>query len=146
MNRRAGVAWSGAVRAGLGLAVVAWPAVLAPAWTIAIASVGAIAVALAARRRAAVSVAVGAAVVTCAFSHAGTLALAAEGIAILAYVLASDTPARRQLPLLAVGAAATILVAAALVVHLRASAWLTGSGLIAVVVAFALAVPATRRR
>jgi Ca2+/H+ antiporter len=126
------------VRVGVGLAMVAWPPAFAPAWTIALASLGAAAVGLAVRRPAAVSVAVGAAIVTCAFAHAGIPALAAEGVLILAYLTGFS---KRQL---AVGVAATVLVAAGLAVHPGASAWLTGFGLLAAVAAFALAVPARR--
>lgn len=132
----------------LGFLVVGMPPAFAPPWTIAVASIGAVAVVLAVRaahrRPAAVSAAIGAAVVTCAFSHAGTLPLAAEGILILGYVLASDTVfSPRQL---VAGVVATLCVAAALAVHPAASAWLTGLGLVAIVAAFVVAVPGTRRR
>lgn len=130
----------------LGLLAVGLPPVFGPAWTIAIASFGALAVVAAAwpwdRQHAAVSVAVGAAIVTCAFSHAGIPALAAEGVLILAYVLVGHDvfPAR---PVIA-GVVATLVVAGALTVHPGASAWLTGIGLVAAVAAFGVAVP-TRR-
>lgn len=128
------------LRPVLGVIVAGLPPVFAPAWTIAVASIGAVAVLLAGRRPAAGSVAVGAAIVTCAFSHAGIPALAAEGLLILAYLLAGDSRfPRRQL---IAGVAATLVVAAALVVHPGASPWLTGTGLLAAVAAFALAVPA----
>ena len=176
MNRRLVLA-----RLGSGLAMLAWPAALAPAWTIAVASLGAIAMvaaaaggrspaavghgppsgrwpalagrgpargrlaALAGRAPAAVSVAVGAAVVICAFSHAGTLALAAEGMLILACVLAANVSSEGLVLRAAVGVAATILVATALAVHPHASAWLTAIGLIAIVAAFILAVPMKQR-
>lgn len=130
----------------LGLLAVGLPPDFGPAWTIAVASFGALAVVAAAagpssRQHAAVSVAVGAAIVTCAFSHAGIPALAAEGVLILAYVLAGEFP-RRQL---IAGVVATLVVAGALTVHPGASAWLTGAGLVAAVAAFAVAVPSRRR-
>jgi hypothetical protein len=140
-------------RLALGLVVEGFPAALAPPWTSAVASIGAVAVAAVVaaaaaavrpeRRHAAVSVAIGAAIVTCAFSHAGIPALAAEGLLILAYVLAGDAvfPARQ----LTAGVAATVLVAVALIVHPAASAWLTGIGLIAAVAAFTAALPVRGR-
>lgn len=147
MNRRVLAA-----RLVLGLVVVGLPSALAPPWTIAIASIGAVAVVAAVvavaawrpeRRHAAVSLAVGAAIVTCAFSHAGIPALAAEGVLILAYVLASNSVFPNRL--LIAGVAATLIVAGALTVHPGASAWLTGTGLLAAVAAFVFAVPVGRR-
>jgi len=131
----------------LGLLAVGLPPVLGPAWTIAVASFGALAVVAAAwpwrRRHAAVSIAVGAAIVTCAFSHAGIPALAAEGVLILAYVLVNHAvfPARQFIA----GVVATLVVAGALTVHPGVSAWLTGIGLAAAVAAFGVAVPSRRR-
>ncbi|HZR50490.1 MAG TPA: hypothetical protein VFB06_13330 [Streptosporangiaceae bacterium] len=135
-----------AARLLLGLLVVGLPPAVAPAWTIAVAGFGALAVVAAApaeRRRYAVSIAVGAAIVTCAFSHAGIPVLAAEGMLILAYVLVSSAVLAVR-PLIA-GVVATLIVAGALTVHPGASAWLSGAGLAAAVAAFAVAVPMGRR-
>lgn len=142
MNRRRIVA----ARLVLGLLVVGVPPAFAPVWTIAVAGLGVLAVVAAAawpERPAAVSVAVGAAIVTCAFSHAGLPVLAAEGVLILAYVLVSSAVFTMR-PLIA-GVVATLVVAGALSVHPGASAWLAGAGLVAAVAAFAIAVPMSRR-
>ena len=78
----------------LGLLTVAWPAAWAPPWTYPVAGLGALAALAAAglRWRRGPLLAVAAAVVTCAFSTAGAAVLAAEGLFILAYLLAADAP------------------------------------------------------
>ena len=148
---------SGAI-AVLGLLTVAWPAVWAPPWTYPVAGLGALAALAAAGlrwppwRRGPV-LAVAAAVVTCAFSTAGAAVLAAEGLFILAYLLAADAPPglarpvpwlRRQAPLLLAGLIAAGAVLAMDAVHLAASAWITVAGLAAAVAAYLIALPARR--
>ena len=78
----------GGVSLVLGLLTVAWPLGWAPAWTYALASLGAVA-ALAAvflRWRRGPVLAVAAAIISSAVSHAGIPVLAAEGLFILAYL------------------------------------------------------------
>jgi hypothetical protein len=139
----------------LGLLTVAWPAAWAPPWTYPVAGLGALAVLAAARLRwrRGPLLAVAAAVVTCAFSTAGAAVLAAEGLFILAYLLAADAPPglarpvpwlRRQAPLLLAGLIAAGAVLAMVAVHLAASAWITIAGLAAAVAAYLIALPARR--
>jgi hypothetical protein len=136
----------------LGLLTVAWPAAWAPAWTYPVAGLGALAALAAAGLRwpRGPVLAVAAAVVTCAFSIAGAAALAAEGLFILAYLLAADAPPglsrpvpwlRRQAPLLLAGLIAAGAVLAMDAVHLAASAWITVAGLAAAVAAYLIALP-----
>jgi hypothetical protein len=142
----------------LGLLTVAWPAAWAPPWTYPVAGLGALAAVAAAglrwpRRRRGPVLAVSAAVITCAFSTAGAAVLAAEGLFILAYLLAADAPPglalpvrwlRRQGPLLLAGLIAAGAVFAMDAVHLAASAWITVAGLAAAVAAYLVALPARR--
>jgi len=147
---------SGAVAAALGMLVVAWPLAWAPAWAYAAAGAGAVAVLGAAfapgeRGRGWPAIAVAAAVASCAFSRAGTAALAAEGLFILAYLLAADAPAgltrpgrwlRLQAPPGIGGLIGTGAVLAALTLRRTDSAWLTVAGLAAAVAAYLVALPA----
>jgi hypothetical protein len=150
---------SDAVAAGLGMLVVAWPLAWAPVWAYVVAGAGAVAVFGAAftradRHRGWPAVAVAAAVASCAYSRAGTAVLAAEGLFILAYLVAADAPAglirpgrwfRLQAwPALA-GLIAAGAVLAALTWHRADSAWLTVAGLAAAVAAYLIALPSWRK-
>ncbi len=152
---------SDAVAAALGMLVLAWPLAWAPAWAFVAAGAGAVAVLGAAltpgergRGRGWPAIAVAAAVLSCADSRAGTAVLAAEGVFILAYLLAADAPAalvrpggwlRRQGFLVIGGLIGTGAVLAALTLHRTASAWLTVAGLAAAVAAYLVALPSARR-
>ena len=137
----------------LGLLAVAWPLGWAPAWTYPVAGLGALAVlaAVALWWRRGPVLAVAAAVITCAVSvGAGTAVLAAEGLFILAYLVAADAPPglarpaqwlRRQAVLLVAGLIAAGAVLAMDAVHLAASAWITVAGLAAAVAAYLVALP-----
>jgi hypothetical protein len=145
---------SGAAGA-LGLLMLAWPLAWAPGWAYAAAIAGAAAVltgAFARWRRGPV-LAVAAAVTACAFSRAGTLVLAAEGVLILFYLLAADAPAglirpgrwvRHQGFLAAAGLIAGGAVLAALALHQGRSAWLSAAGLAAAALAYLIAMPWAR--
>ncbi len=150
---------TGAVAAALGMLVLAWPLAWAPAWAFVAAGGGAVAVLGAAltpgeRGRGWPAIAVAAAVVSCAYSRAGTAALAAEGVFILAYLLATGAPAGlarpgrwlrlQAFPVLG-GLIGTGAVLAALTLHRTASAWLTVAGLAAAVVAYLIALPSARK-
>jgi hypothetical protein len=96
---------------------------------------------------------VAAAVASCAFSHAGIAVLAAEGLFILAYLLAADAPAglvrpgcwlRLQAFLAIPGLIATGAVLAVLTLHRAYSAWLALAGLAAAVAAYLIALPRAR--
>jgi hypothetical protein len=141
--------------AALGLLTLAWPLAWAPGWAYALAVLGAAAVLAAAfagwRRGSALAVA--AAILACAFSRAGTAVLTAEGLLILAYLLAADAPAgltrpgpwlRRQLRLVIAGVIAAAAVLAALALRPAPSAWLTAAGLAAAAGAYLIALPSTR--
>lgn len=155
MNRRR--VWSLSVLAmTLGLLTVAWPLAWAPAWSLAIAGVAAAVVVAAAvlHWRPGPPLAVAAAVVSCAFSAAGVVVLAAEGLFILGYLLAVDAPAglvapgrwlRRQAPLLVAGLITAGAALAAYAVQPSASAWLALAGLAAAVAAYLAALPSWRR-
>jgi hypothetical protein len=150
---------SDAVAAALGMLVLAWPLAWAPAWAFVAAGGGAVAVLGAAltsgeRGRGWPAIAVGAAALSCADSRAGTAVLAAEGVFILAYLLAADAPAgllrparwlRRQVFVVIGGLIGTGAVLAALALHRTASAWLTVGGLAAAVVAYLVALPSARQ-
>ena len=138
--------------AGLGVLIVAWPLAWAPPWTYAVASLGAVAAVAAAalRWRRGSALAVLAAVVSCAFSTAGAAVLAAEGLFILAYLLAADAPPaltqparwlRGQAVLLVAGLIASGAVLAAYAVHPSASAWITAAGVATAVTAYLIALP-----
>jgi hypothetical protein len=151
---------NGAVAAGLGMLVLGWPLAWAPAWAYVAAGAGAVAVLGAAFSRGQrgsgwPAIAVAAAVASCAFSRAGTAVLAAEGLFILAYLLAADAPAalirpgrwlRRQVFPVIAGLIASGAVIAALTVHRTDSAWLTVAGLAAAVAAYLVALPARAPR
>jgi len=116
----------------------------------------------AAGRRWAVTAAVAAAIALSTFCRAGSVALAAEGMFILAYLLLADTTAltgpalagpvagvlRRQVPLLAAGAVAAGVVLGVLALPLPESAGVAVAvgGLAAAVVAYRVALPVQRRR
>ncbi len=148
------------VSAALGMLVVGWPLAWAPAWAYVAAGAGAVAVLRAAftreeRGRGWPAIAVAAAIASCAFTRAGTPVLAAEGLFILAYLLAADAPAgltrpgrwfRLQAWLAIPGIIATGAVLAALTLHRASSAWLTVGGLAAAVVAYLMALPARAPR
>jgi hypothetical protein len=157
------------VRIVLGLLAVGWPIGWAPDWGVAcvLGGLGVAAVlGVATGRRWAVSVTVAAAVALSTFSHAGSAALAAEGMFILAYLLLADANTvagavasrpvasgvvagglRRQVPLLAAGAVAAgvVLVVLALPLPESAGLGLTVGGLAAAVVAYRVALPVQRR-
>jgi hypothetical protein len=149
---------SDAVAAALGMLVLAWPLAWAPAWAFVATGGGAVAVLGAAftpreRARGWPAIAVAAAVLSCAYSRAGTAVLAAEGVFILAYLLAADAPAgltrpgrwlRRQAFLVIGGLIGTGAVLAALALHRTASAWLTVAGLAAAAIAYLIALPSAR--
>jgi len=140
-----------------GLLIVAWPLAWAPGWAYAVAVLGALAAlaaAFAGWRRGPV-LAVAAAIATCAFSRAGTFVLAAEGLFILAYLLAADAPAglarpawwlRQQAFLVVAGLIASGAVLAALALHQVSSAWLAAAGLAAAAGAYLIALPRVSRR
>ena len=143
------------VEAPLGLLTVAWPLAWAPGWAYRVAIAGAAAVlagAFARWRRGPV-LAVAAAVAVCAFSRAGTLVLAAEGLFILCYLLAADAPAglspgarpgswlRQQAPGVVAGLVTSGAVVAALAVHQASSAALTAANLAAAAGAYLIALP-----
>jgi hypothetical protein len=139
----------------LGLLTVAWPLAWAPAWTYLVAGLGTLAVLAAALTRwpRGPVLTVAAAVICCALSTAGAAVLAAEGLFILAYLLAADAPPglarpapwlRRQAVLLAAGLIAAGAVLAMDAVHLAASAWITVAGLAAAVAAYLVALPPRR--
>ena len=138
----------------IGLLTVAWPLAWAPAWIYLVAAVGVIA-ALAAtflRWRPAPAVAVTVAIASAAISHAGTAALAAEGLFILGYLLVADAPQvhpdrwlKSQLRLYVAGVIATGAVLAALALHSASSPWLAVIGLAAAAVAYLTALPSARQ-
>lgn len=142
----------------LGLLTLAWPLAWAPPWTYLVAGLGAVAVLAAAflRWRRGPALAAATAIISCAFATAGAAVLAAEGLFILACLLAADAPPaltrparwlRRQAVLLVAGliASGTVLsvftVLATYAVHQPASAWITVAGLAAAVAAYLLALP-----
>lgn len=144
-----------AAEAAVGLLALAWPLAWAPPWAYATASVGALAVLAAAfaRWRPGPGLAVAAAILACAFSRAGTLVLAAEGLFILAYLLAADAPAgltrpgswlRQQVPGGVAGLIASGAALAALALHPVSSAALTAVGLAAAAGAYLIALPSKR--
>src|ERR1700678_865561 len=145
----------GGVSLVLGLLTVAWPLGWAPAWTYALASLGAVA-ALAAvflRWRRGPVLAVAAAIISSAVSHAGIPVLAAEGLFILAYLLVADAPPgmidpgrwlRRQTVLLVAGLITSGAVLAAYAVHQSSSAWIAFACLAAAVAAYLIALPRVR--
>jgi hypothetical protein len=148
--------------ATLGLAAVAVPLAWARGWAYPVAVAGAVAVlaGVFARWRRGPVLAVAAAILTCAFSRAGTLVLAAEGLFILAYLLAADAPAgltrpggwlRQQAFGGIAGLIASGAVLAALSLHQVSSAdlsgaVLTGAGLAAAASAYLIALPLGRRQ
>jgi hypothetical protein len=143
------------VSLALGLLAVAWPLAWAPAWVYVLAAVGVVTVPAAAflRWRQGPALAVTAAIVSAAFSRAGTAALAAEGLFILGYLLAADAPLVRpgqwlksQLRLCVAGVIASGAVLAALALHPASSPWLAVVGLAAAVAAYLIVLPSPRRR
>lgn len=155
MNRRRVPPLSG-LAVALGLLTAGWPLIWAPAWCFAPAGLAVAAVVAGAvlRWRPGPSLAVAAAIVSCAFSAAGVAALAAEGLLILGYLLAADAPAglvapgrwlRRQVPLLVAGLITAGTALAAFAIRPPASAWLVLTGLAAAVTAYLGALPAWRR-
>jgi len=148
-------ALAGGLAGALGLLTVAWPLAWAPPWTYPAAGLGAAAALAAAvfRWRRGPVLAVAAAVISSAASTAGAAVLAAEGLFILAYLIAADAPpslARpaswllRQTPLLLAGLIAAGAVLAMDAVHLTASAWITVAGLAAACAAYLVALPPRR--
>ncbi len=144
------------VSVALGLLTIAWPLAWAPAWTYAIAGLGAIAVFAAAfgRWRRGLALAVAAAIVTAAYSGAGTAVLAAEGLFILGYLLAADAPAgmirpgrwlRGQLLLVVAGLIVSGAVLAGFAAGQADSGWLTLAALAAAVAAYLIALSSLRR-
>jgi hypothetical protein len=139
----------------LGVAALALPLAWAPGWAYALASAGALAVLAAAfaRWRPGASLAVAAAILTCALSRAGSIVLTAEGLLILAYLLAADAPpgltrpggwVRHQAFLGVAGLVASGAVLAALALHQVSSAALTVAGLAAAAGAYLIALPSAR--
>jgi hypothetical protein len=140
---------------GLGLAIVVLPLAWAPGWAYAVAVLGAGAAltSAVAGGRQGPTLAATAAVACCAFSRAGMLVLAAEGLLILAYLLAAHAPAglarpgawfRHQVFGVVAGVIASGAVLAALALHQVSSAWLTAIGLAAAACAYLLALPLGR--
>jgi hypothetical protein len=155
MTRRPRLLTTG-LAAALGLLTVAWPLAWAPAWAYAAAGAGAVAALAGAVTgwRPGPAIAVAAAIGSCAFSRAGSLALTAEGLFILGYLLAAGAPAglsqpgrwlRHQAFLGVPGLIASGVVLAALALHQATSAWLTVAGLAAAVAAYLIALPSWRR-
>jgi hypothetical protein len=143
------------VSLALGLLTVAWPLGWAPGWAYPVAGVGAAAALAAAFTgwRPGPALAVATAIFSCAFSRAGTPALAAEGLFILVYLLAAGAPAgltqpgrwvRHQARLFVAGVIAGGAVLGALALHPATSAWLTIVGLVAAVAAYLIALPSLR--
>jgi hypothetical protein len=141
----------------LALFMLAEPLAWAPPWTWALAVAGAAVAVLAALRswRAGPALAVAAAVVVCASGRAGPEALAAEGLLVLAYVLAVDAPPgltdparwlRRQAALLIGGLVAAAVVLTVFAVRPSASPWLTVTALAAAVAAYLIALPRARNK
>jgi hypothetical protein len=139
----------------LGLVTLAWPVAWAPGWAYAVASAAALAVLAAAfaRWRPGRVLAVAAAILICAFSRAGMLVLALEGMLILCYLLVADAPAglirpgswlRQQVFAGVAGLIVGGAVLAALALHQVISAWLTAAGLAAAAVAYLIALPLRR--
>jgi hypothetical protein len=141
----------------LALLTVAFPLPWAPAWTYLLAAAGVLAALAAAvlRWRPGPALAAGAAIISAAFSDAGPLPLAAEGLFILAYLLLADAPPaltapaqwlRRQLPLVVAGLIAVGASLTAFAVRPSASPWLVLAGISAAVAAYLLALPSLRKR
>jgi hypothetical protein len=139
----------------LALLTVAFPLPWAPAWTYPLAAAGVLAALAAAvlRWRPGPALAVAAAIISSAFSGAGPLILAAEGLFILAYLLLADAPPalpgpgqwlRRQLPLAVAGLVAAAAALAAFAIRPSASRWLTLAGIAAAVAAYLIALPSLR--
>jgi hypothetical protein len=93
-----------------------------------------------------------AAAVQCTLRPPATAVIAAEGLVILGIVLALDLPwrahrtttwrwLRRQLPGWLTGALGTAAVLAALAVPAVPSAWIAVTGLVAVTIAYLIAIP-----
>jgi hypothetical protein len=136
----------------LGLLTLAWPLAWAPEWAVAVAVGGAAAVLAGAFARwpRGPVLAVASAVAACAFGRAGTAVLAAEGLLILAYLLAADAPdgltrlgswLRHQAFAGVAGLIASGAVLAALALHQVSSAALTAAGLAAAAGAYLIALP-----
>jgi hypothetical protein len=139
----------------LGLLTVAWPLAWSSGWAYVVAGVGAAAALAAAFTgwRPGPALVAAAAILSCAFSRAGTAVLTAEGLFILVYLLAAGAPAglaqpgqwlRRQAWLCAAGVIASGAVLGALALHPTTSAWLTIVGLVAAVAAYLIALPSPR--
>jgi hypothetical protein len=151
----------------LGLLTVAWPLAWAPAGAYAVAVAGALVVLGAAitNWRSGPALAAAAAIVVSLFSRAGTAVLAAEGLFILCYLIATDAPRglipsapgagpgssaswgrwlRSQARLGVAGLIGTGAVLAALALHQASAAWLTVAGLVAAVAAYLIALPRSR--
>jgi hypothetical protein len=140
------------MKAALGMLVVGWPVGWAPGWAVAVAVGGAAAVLAGAFARwpRGPVLAVAAAVAACAVGRAGTAVLAAEGLLILAYLLAADAPdgltrpgswLRDQAFAGVAGLIASGAVLAALALHQVSSAALTAAGLAAAAGAYIIALP-----
>jgi hypothetical protein len=139
------------------LLAVALPLPWAPAWTYLLAAAGVLAALAAAvfRWRPGPALAMAAAIISAAFSGAGPLPLAAEGLFILAYLLLADAPPalavsaqwlRHQLPLAVAGLIAAGASLAAFAVRPSASPWLVLAGIAAAVAAYLIALPSLRNR
>ena len=138
----------------VGLLTVAWPLAWAPAWASVVSAAGALAVLAGVflRWRPAPAVAATTAIASAAISHAGTAALAAEGLFILGYLLIADAPQvrpsrwlRSQLRPYVAGLIASGAVLAALCLHPASSPWLAVAGLAAAVAAYIAALPSSRQ-
>jgi hypothetical protein len=137
-----------------GLALVVAPALAGPGWAYLVALGGAIAVVAAVRQRwtSVGTLAATAAITECVVSHLSTVALAGEGLLLLAFLLFAAAPAtlapevagrwlRLQAPAALAGLTATALVLAALAAKPVAATWLIVAGLIAAVAAYLIAAP-----
>jgi hypothetical protein len=148
--------WNSAASVGLGLITVAWPLAWAPAWAYPVAIAGAaagVASALTGWRQGP-ALAVAAAIAAAALSHAGAPVLAAEGVLILAYLIAVSAPPgltqpaqwlRAQVRLAVAGLIASGAVVAVLALHRPNAAWLSLAGLAAAVAAYVVALPRRSR-
>lgn len=137
-----------------GLVLVGVPVSAEPSWAYPVADVGLVAVLAAAPGLWTWpgTVAAVAAIIQCAASRLGAVALAGEGLLLLCYLLLLDTPARlpgaaarRWLRLLVPGVLAALAATGALLAVLTAtpgaSAWITLAGLVAAVAAYLVVLP-----
>jgi hypothetical protein len=143
-----------AATAAIGAAMLALAALSAPAWArpAVIPALGCLGLSLAPRPwPPAATLTASAAVLLTAAGPARIPPTAAEGILVLGYLLGADgigepvTALRHRWPLIAAAAATTGLVAAALLIPAAPALYLVLAGAAAIVLAYALALPARNR-